>query len=102
MKKRLNNFIAFVSVIVIFCGAILVYMKLEEFNSNIWQSKAIIAQVQPDIILAKSQASINNAAAFSIYSNSITVTSIIWIGAGIAIMTLVANIVKLWVKNEKL
>lgn len=101
MKKRLNNFIAFVSVIVIFCGAILVYMRLQEFNSNVWQSKAIIAQVQPAIIQAQSQASINNAAAFSVYTNSVIVASLVWIVPGILLMALFAYVIK-QVKNEKL
>lgn len=70
MKGKLFRFLAFIFVPAILCFAVVFYYKVSEFESTIWQSKAIIAQMKPDIIRAESQADINKAVAFSVYTNS--------------------------------
>ncbi|MFA5166581.1 MAG: hypothetical protein WC449_04810 [Candidatus Paceibacterota bacterium] len=70
MREKLFRFLAFVFVPVVICLGVVIWYKVAEFNSNVWQSKAIIAQIQPAIIEAESQADINRAVAFSVYTNS--------------------------------
>jgi putative effector of murein hydrolase len=70
MKGKLFRFLAFIFVPVVVCFAVVFYYKVAEFKSDVWQSKAIIAQIQPQIIAEKSQADINRAVAFSVYTNS--------------------------------
>lgn len=70
MKGKVFNFLAFIFIPVALCLGVVFYYKVSEFKSNVWESKAIIAQVQPLIIEAKSQAEINRAVAFSVYTNS--------------------------------
>lgn len=70
MKERLFKFLAFIFIPVVVCLGVVIWYRVSEFNSNVWQSKAIIAQIQPAIIQAESQADINRAVAFSVYTNS--------------------------------
>ena len=66
MKNKLYNFIALVAFITVICVGVVLYYKLTQFQMNTWQSKALIAQMQPDILVAEGQRNINNAVAFSV------------------------------------
>lgn len=100
-EKRIVNFVAFVIGLIFIVGGFIGYVKLNEFNSNVWQSKALIAQVQPAIVQAQSQANINNAAAFSVYVNSALVASMVWFIPLLALIIIVIAVFW-WLKNAKL
>lgn len=78
MKDRLIRFIILIAIIALIGLSAVVIYKLSEFQSIEWQSRATIAQMQPEIEIAESQAAINRAVAFSLYTdNGIKVMAIV-------------------------
>lgn len=103
MKGRLFKFLAFVFIPVVVCLAVVIYYKVSEFNSDVWQSKAIIARIQPAIIQAESQADINRAVAFSVYTNSAVTAFAVGVPYLIILLFTFYKLLKFGVENyEKL
>ncbi len=101
--NRFIKFLAYISIPVAIGFMIVGYYKLSEFKSNVWESKAIIAQMEPAIIKAEGEYKISEAVAFSVYTNSVITTFAVGVPYLLILLYTFYKLVKFGVENyEKL
>lgn len=93
MKRKARNFIMFMSIVITIAFICLVANAIGKYESNIWQSKAIIAQMQPDIIAARSQATLNSAIATQLFANTMLLLFLILFPYVLVLLCVIAGIV---------
>lgn len=102
MKQRILKFITLMLTIIIVCAAVVGYVELQNINARKWESKAIVAQVRADIVLAQAQLTINKAVAFQLYTNSVLLLVLTMAPLCLAIV-LISVVIYQWLNsNERL
>ena len=97
-SKLIKFFVLLLLIIAIPFVAIGIY-QFQKYQASIYESKAIIANAQSDIIIARGQRNINNAVAYQTYAVS-TIVVILALLPYMLLFTVVIYTMK--VKHEKI